>query len=360
MLSHCSNRGRDRRPELVNVGGKIVPVTLRDVAREAGVSTMTVSRVINNKEHISAETRERVLSICSRLGYRPNHFARSLVTQKTGFFGIIVPDISNPFFGDLVRAAESVARSRGFSTLLGDTGGDINVEGNYIEAFRNRLCDAVVLVAPRIGDDLIRSINREVPLVLVDRQIDDLDVVTVALDNRRGAAGAVEHLLSLGHRRIGFIKGPENVPNAHLRYRGWHDALTAVGTDAGNELVFQGEFDRETGAAAFAAFSKLTDPVTAVFASNDLMAYGFVQAARASGLSVPENISVVGFDDIFLSELMYPPLTTVRYPIVEMGTAAIERLLDSVDASDSGREAQDRAPMLQHELIIRGSTAPPR
>lgn len=335
-------------------------VTLRDVAREAGVSTMTVSRVMNNKDHISQTTRERVLQVCERLGYRPNQFARSLVTRKTGFFGIVVPDIGNPFFGDLVRAAGGVARDRGFSMLLGDTSGDIAIEQEYLDAFRNRLCDALVLVAPRVPDEVIRELNREVPLVLVDRSIDDPDIATVALDNSSGARSAVEHLIALGHRRIGLIKGPENVPNAHLRYRGWYNALRSAELEPVPELVYQGEFDRETGGRAFDVFAALPEPITAVFASNDLMAYGFVQAARSAGYNVPEDISVVGFDDIFLSKLMYPALTTVRYPIVEMGAAAIERLLDSIGSpgtESSGGAADD---VLKHELIIRESTAPPR
>lgn len=335
-------------------------VTLKDVAREAGVSTMTVSRVINNKEHISEETRERVLAVCERLGYRPNQFARSLVTRRTGFFGMIVPDIGNPFFGDLVRAAEGVARARGFSMLLGDTAGDIEVEKEYIKAFRNRLCDAVVLVAPRVPDGVVREVNNDVPLVLVDRPIDDPDIITVAIDNSSGARDATEHLIGLGHRRIGFIKGPENVPNTHLRYRGWHEALLAAGLRPEEDLVYQGEFERETGMRAFAAFQLLREPITAVFASNDLMAYGFVRAARSSGYTVPGDVSVVGFDDIFLSELMHPALTTVRYPIVEMGAAAIERLLDSIGSTGTDTQEGAANRELKHELIIRESTAPPR
>lgn len=332
-------------------------VILKDVAREAGVSVMTVSRVMNNKEHIAEETRRRVLSVADRLGYRPNQYARSLVTHKTDFVGMVVPDIGNPFFGDLVRAAEKVARGRGYSLLLGDTCGDFEVEEQYIDAFRNRMCDALVLVAPRVPDEIIRQVNNDVPLVLVDRFIDDPEITLVALDNRSGAESAVDHLISLGHERIAFIKGPENVPNSHLRYQGWRDALKKAGSAVADELIYQGEFDRETGADAFEAFRTLDPPITAVFASNDLMAYGYVRAARNAGYEIPRDVSVVGFDDIFLSELMHPPLTTVRYPIVEMGTAAIECLLDSLGSAGSSTLSDAYERELKHELIIRESTA---
>lgn len=332
-------------------------VTLKDVAREAGVSVMTVSRVMNKKEYIAEETRRRVLEVGERLGYRPNQYARSLVTHKTDFVGMIVPDIGNPFFGDLVRAAEQVARGRGYSLLLGDTGGDLEVEEQYIEAFRNRMCDALVLVAPRVPDEVIHEVNADVPLVLVDRFINDPEITLVALDNRSGAQSAVDHLISLGHRRIAFIKGPENVPNSHLRYQGWRDALEKVGLSETEELIYQGEFERQTGVDAFHAFEKIEPSITAVFASNDLMAYGFVQAARTAGYQIPGDISIVGFDDIFLSELMHPPLTTVRYPILEMGTAAIECLLDSLGSANPTTLAETYERELKHELIVRESTA---
>jgi DNA-binding LacI/PurR family transcriptional regulator len=331
-------------------------ITLKDVAKEAGVSVMTVSRVINNKEYIADETRNRVKAALKKLDYKPNINARTLVTKKTDFLGLIVPDIANPFFGHLVQAAENIARKRGYSVILGDSGGDPEAEQEYIEAFRGRMCDAMILIASRVKDELIIELNRTIPLVLVDRHIDDNDVIQVWLDNKKGAFSAVEHLISLGHRRIGFIMGPENVPNSFRRRIGYLEALEKHDITPEKQLVVQGDFNRETGARAFEVFNSLDEKPTAVFGSNDLMALGFIQKAREHNLSVPEDYSVVGFDDIFLSSMTEPPLTTVHYPIVEMGIVAIQDLLNSLES----KETATLASQLKHTLVVRHSTAPPK
>ena len=327
-------------------------VTIKDVAKEAGVSLMTVSRVINNKEHIAAATREKVQAALEKLNYMPNISARNLVLQKTDFLGIVVPDISNPFFGDLVKAAEKIAKSRGYSIILGDSDGDISAETEYIEAFRGRMCEAIILVAPRSEDAVLQDLNKKIPVILVDRKIEDDEMIQVYLDNAQGALSAVRHLLEQGHRRIGFVMGPENVPNSHRRKAGYINALKEFGLEYDSDLEFQGEFNVETGKEAFKKFIKLKNPPTAVFNSNDLMAFGFVTAARDAGYSIPEDFSVVGFDDIFLSSLMDPPLTTVKYPYVEMGIQAINMLLDSIDNNTRVKMNEK----LKHELIVRKST----
>ncbi|MGC9311626.1 MAG: LacI family DNA-binding transcriptional regulator [Sediminispirochaetaceae bacterium] len=329
-------------------------VTMKDVAKAAGVSVMTVSRVINNKEYIAAETREKVEAALKKLNYKPNINARTLVTKKTDFLGLIVPDIANPFFSDLVKAAENIARNRGYSVILGDSGGDPAVEEEYIEAFRGRMCDAIILIAPRVEDEVIRELNHTIPLVLVDRQIPDDDIIQVTVDNKYGALSAVEHLIGLGHRRIGFIMGPKNVPNAYLRREGYIEALRRHDIPVDEELIVQGDFNRETGARAFEVFNGLSDRPTAVFGSNDLMAFGFIQKAKEARYSIPRDFSVVGFDDIFLCALMEPPMTTVRYPIVEMGVVAIQDILNSLESKETARLKSK----LKHTLIVRQSTAP--
>ena len=214
------------------------------------------------------------------------------------------------------------------------------------------MCEAIILVAPRVEDSVLQELNSKIPLILVDRKIDDEEIIQVYLDNAAGAYSAVKHLLDLGHRRIGFVMGPENVPNSHRRKAGYIDALKEYGLEFDPELEFQGEFKVETGKEAFEKFVTMKDPPTAVFNSNDLMAFGFVIAARDAGYSIPEDFSVVGFDDIFLSSLMEPALTTVRYPFVEMGTQAINMLLDSFDTNRKVTMNEN----LKHELIIRKST----
>ncbi len=327
-------------------------ITIKDVAKEAGVSLMTVSRVINNKEHIAAATREKVQTALKKLNYMPNISARNLVLKKTDFLGLVVPDISNPFFGDLVKASEKIAKDKGYSIILGDSDGDITAETEYIEAFRGRMCEAIILVAPRSKDSVLQELNSRIPLILVDRKVDDDEIIQVYLDNAGGAYSAVCHLLELGHRRIGFVMGPENVPNSHRRKAGYIDALKDYGITYDPDLEFQGEFKVNTGKEAFEKFIKLEHPPTAVFNSNDLMAFGFVIAARDAGYSIPDDFSVVGFDDVFLSSLMEPSLTTVRYPFVEMGMQAINMLLDSFDSSRKFTINEN----LKHELIVRKST----
>ena len=327
-------------------------VTIKDVAKEAGVSLMTVSRVINNKEHIASATREKVQAALEKLNYMPNISARNLVLQKTDFLGLVVPDISNPFFGDLVKASEKIARDRGYSIILGDSDGDVEAEKEYIEAFRGRMCEAIILVAPRAEDRVLQELNKKIPVILVDRKIDDDEIIQVYLDNAGGAYSAVKHLLQLGHKRIGFVMGPENVPNSHRRKAGYIKALKEFGIEHNPDLEFQGEFNVETGKEAFNKFSSLENPPTAVFNSNDLMAFGFVIAARNAGYSIPDDFSVVGFDDIFLSSLMEPSLTTVKYPFVDMGTQAIKMLLDSFDTNNKVTINEN----LKHELIVRKST----
>ena len=327
-------------------------ITIKDVAREAGVSIMTVSRVINNKDYIADSTRKKVQAALDKLNYMPNISARNLVTKKTDFLGLVVPDISNPFFGELVKASEKIAKERGYSIILGDSDGSVEAEADYIDAFRGRMCGAIILVAPRVEDRVLQDLNREIPLILVDRKVDDDDIVQVYLDNARGAYTAVRYLLELGHRRIGFVMGPANVPNSYRRKNGYIDALKDFGIEYDPELEYQGEFIAETGKQAFRKFISLKEPPTAVFNSNDMMAFGFVQSAREAGYAIPEDFSVVGFDDIFLSSLMEPALTTVRYPFIEMGKEAINLLLDSLDTNEKVKMKKN----LEHELIIRKST----
>lgn len=331
-------------------------VTIKDVAKAAGVSVMTVSRVINKKEYIAQATRDRVLKAIKDLHYKPNIVARSLVAKKTDFIGLIVPDIGNPFFADLVKGAESLARERGYSLILGDTEGKNDNEKAYIDAMRGRMCDGIIMVAPRIEDDLILKLNEVLPLVLVDRYIESDRILQVWIDNADGAFRAVEHLIQLGHRRIGFIAGPQNVQNSFRREEGYRRALTKYGIEINTDLMQVGDFYFDTGSRMFDLFMERIDPPTAIFASNDLMALGVIKRAKERGLSIPGDLSVVGFDDIFLAAMIDPPLTTVRHPTIEMGMEAIEQFIDLLD--DRDREYQKST--LENKLIIRKSTAVPK
>ncbi len=327
-------------------------ITIRDVAREAGVSTMTVSRVINNKGRVATKTRERVENAMKMLAYTPNMNAQNLVTNKTWTIGVIVPDIANPFFASLVKAGEKICNERGFSMLIGNTEGDLEIERRYISVYKARVCEAIILVAPRIDDSELIELNAQIPLVVVDRNVQFSDIVQVYLDNTKGAEVATQHLIDLGHTRIGFIKGPEEVPNSHTRYEGYVLALQRAGIAVERKYIFQGDFVAETGRAALNYFESLEDKPTAIFCSNDLMALGVLERANELAIRIPETYSLVGFDNIFLSSLVNPTLTTVSYPILEMGTKAITLLLDSLLSESKVQMSEN----LEHNLIIRNST----
>lgn len=326
--------------------------TIKDVAKEAGVSVMTVSRVINRREYIAPVTKEKVLRVVKKLNYMPNKVARSLVVKKTNFIGLLVPDIANPFFGDLVKGAEGIARKRGYGLILGDTEGKVENEKEYIEALHGSICDGIILVAPRIDDSLILELNEIIPIVLVDRSIDSDRILQVWIDNVDGAFQAVEHLIKLGHRRIGFLTGPQDVQNSFRREEGYRRALKKHQIPFDRDLVVIGDFYLETGQKKLDTFFSIKPRPTAIFASNDLMALGLMQRAKERGLKIPNDLSIVGFDDIFLASMTDPPLTTVCHPTVEMGIKAIGRFLDRLDdIEDSPLNTN-----LANYLIIREST----
>ena len=326
--------------------------TIKDVARVAHVSIMTVSRVINKKGYVAPSTKETVLKAIKKLHYTPNKVARSLVVKKTNFIGIIVPDISNPFFSNLVKGAERLAREKGYNLILGDTNGKVENEKEYIEGMRRNMCDGIILVAPRIEDSVILELNDIIPLVLVDRSIINGDILQVWIDNTEGAFQAVEHLIKLGHRRIGFLTGPQDVQNSHRREEGYKRALEYYQIPFDPNLVVIGDFYFETGYREFDTFFSLSPRPTAIFASNDLMALGLIKRAKELGIKVPDDLSIVGFDDIFLASMVDPPLTTVYHPTVEMGIEAIGRFLNRLDDI----EGPEKRKYLKNRLIVRCST----
>jgi LacI family repressor for deo operon, udp, cdd, tsx, nupC, and nupG len=337
----------------INVNKRVsMGVTIKEVAKEAGVSLMTVSRVVNNKGNIAKSTRENVLQAIKKLNYKPNRLARSLVVQKSDFISVIVPDITNPFFAELVKGAENLTRKRGCNIILGDTEGEREHEKEYIEAAIGRMADGIILVAPRIDDALIYEVNELIPLVIVDRYVPNEDILQIYIDNLEGAFLAVEHLIELGHRRIGFLSGPKDVLNSLRREEGYRKALERHDIPYDPALTLKGDFYFQSGYTAFDSFYQLNPPPTAIFASNDLMAFGLIQRANEQGVRIPDNLSIIGFDDIALSALINPPLTTIRHPMVEMGIRAVKLLFDQLGQ----REEKQIESTLQNTLIIRQST----
>ena len=331
-------------------------VTIADVAREAGVSSMTVSRVINSKGDVSPATRQRVLAVVEQLGYRPSGIARSLATQRTRTLGLVVPDVANPFFSDVVRGVEHVAYAQGYNVFLCNTEEDPQRELTVLKSLEEKRVDGLVLCSSRLEEEALRTVVTWHPsVVLVNRQLEGNGVCSVVVDDDSGGQLATQHLLQAGHRAIGFLAGPPASHSGRRRARGHRAALEAVGmgyNPAWTRPCSPGvKGGHETAHDLFVTHPELT----ALFCYNDLVAVGALQACADLGRSVPGDVAVVGYDDIPLSGLVTPPLTTCRVPRYELGALAVQLLLDGIE----GCPSQERKTVLQPELIVRDSAPHP-
>lgn len=330
--------------------------TIREVARRAGVSYQTVSRVINNHPMVAASTRALVREAIAELNYHPNAQAVGLSRNRADIIGVITHSIASPFFAQIVDGTAQALQAQGRFMLLGCAGMTSQLE--TIDSLqRSRRIDGMIILLPLSTsvEAAQRLAASQFPLVLVDLQY-DIDANYIAIDNRHGAYNATEHLIELGHRQIGLISGPLNQPVAHLRIAGYQDALRKYGLPYDPTLVVNGDFAHSGGEAGAAHFLSLDDPPTAIFACNDQMAFGTVRTLRRHGLRVPDDISVIGFDDIAEASVSYPPLTTIRQPLFEMGRLAAEYICHVIDGVESERLRLTLTP----ELVVRNSTAPPR
>jgi LacI family transcriptional regulator len=331
-------------------------VTIHDVAEDAGVSAMTVSRVINESPRVSAETRRRVQASVAKLGYVPNRLARSLIQRKTGALGVIVPDVANPFFTLIVRGVERVAWRAGYHVILCDTQGDLERERGYLEDMVSFQVEGV-LIAP-VGDSSkphLRLLTRNsVPFVLIDRSIAGFDGDLVQGDSIAGARQLVTHLIDLGHRRIGMVTEGLEVSTARDRLQGYRDALVSSGLPFDEELVANSSAI-DPGAAKESTFQllDLADPPTAIFAVNNIAVVGVIEAARARELDIPGDLALVCFDDIEHVSRIYPFLTVMAQPAETFGTIATQLLLDRLGSRVAQRR---RMVVLPADFIVRKSS----
>ena len=332
-------------------------VTIADIAREAGVSRATVSLALNGKPGVAPETRRRILEIAEKLHYQPNASARGLALQKTQTIGVIVPDIGSPFYAELIRGVEEEASRAGYYLMLLTTAGKPSREEMYFRLLGEQRVDGIIVLTPRGDEALLRRIQAKgFPLVVVDRDIQSADdVVEVVVDNFHGALEAMEYLLDLGYRRIGFINGVPGLQASQDRLRGYQVALQEHGIAPDPELIVAGDFQDSGGYRAMQKLLSLEPRVEAVFAASDMMAFGAVRAIRERGLEVPQDIAVVGFDDIPVATYFDPPLTTVRQPMAKMGAIACRLLLQEI----RGETILERKVTLRTELVVRASTPSP-
>ena len=327
-------------------------VTISDVAREAGVSLMTVSRVINDKGEISPATRSHVLDVIERLGYRPSRIAQGLATQRTGTLGLIVPDIANPFFSDIARGAEDRARAAGHHILVCNADESPKRELSVLQSLEEKRVDGIVLCSSRLPDDALRSALTYHPaVVLVNRRLPRAQVGTVMLDDEAGARSATQHLLQSGHRAVGFLAGPLASYSSRQRSKGYHVALAAAGAPYDPDWVRACSYEVQGGRDT--ARTLLTDhpELTALFCYNDLVAIGALRASADLGRRVPDDLAIVGFDDIPMAALVTPALTTCRIRRHDLGSQAMSLLLDRIEGCTDGCQEV----VLHPELIIRAS-----
>ena len=330
-------------------------VTIVDVAKKAGTSLGTVSRVINNDVHVADDTRQRVLSIMNELGYVANRQARSLKGSKTNVIGVLVPDLGTGYIGEIMRGIDAELALNQMDLMLFTTHRAASKEASYVANLVEGVVDGLLLVLPRNPADYTSSLSeRNFPFVLVDHQGGGKIEYAVGATNWQGAYKATEYLINLGHQRIGFITGSMDLSCAVDRLEGYRSALRTHHLPEAPELTYTGAFFQPDGYNGASALLDLPNPPTAIFASNDVMAMGAMDAIRNRGLHIPSDISIIGFDNIPQSALVYPPLTTVHQPLEQMGRVATQMLCTILKEPDKtvGRIE------LPTELIVRQSTSP--
>lgn len=332
-------------------------ITIVDVAEKAGVSLGTVSRVINNDAHVAPETRERVSAVVQELGYVANRQARSLKGAKTNIIGMLVPDLGTGYIGEIIHGIDAELALHQLDLMLFTTHRESTKEANYVANMVRDMVDGLLLVLPRNPADYIGSLTElNFPFVLIDHQGSSNPCPAVGATNWQGAYNATEYLVKLGHTRIGFITGSMDLGAAIDRLDGYKSALKTQHIPVDKALIYEGNFFQPDGYAGACTLLDLDDPPTAIFASNDVMAMGAMDAVRSRGMRVPGDVSILGFDDIPQAEMVRPALSTVRQPLKQMGGVATQMLIDKLENPNKeiGRTE------LPTELIARASTAPPK
>lgn len=328
--------------------------TVREVARRAGVSPMTVSRVVNSSGRVRPETRLAVERVIAAVGYVPNGLARALTSRKTGVVGLMVPDVGNPFFAPVVRGAESIARRAGFRVIVCNSENNLAYEGEYIADMLRQRVEGL-LIAP-VGDEsrahLLRLERHRTPFVLIDRTVSGVECDVVHGDSVGGARRLVEHLISLGHRRIAIIAETLSVSTARDRRRGYAEALTTAGIALEPELLLETTVDLAGGYRAMQTLLGLARRPTAVFATNNLTAVGAIKAIREHGLVVPDDIALVAFDDIEHVAILWPFLTVMPQAPDTFGAIAAQLLMERINGRAS---EQRRVVILPSDIIVRES-----
>ncbi|MEM8535665.1 MAG: LacI family DNA-binding transcriptional regulator [Chloroflexota bacterium] len=332
-------------------------ITIFDVAREAGVSYATVSRVINNKDHVRPEKREAVIHAMARLGYVANQQARSLAGGRSHVIGLLVKDMGHAYAGEIVRGIDEALATQQYDLLLYTTHRRATKETTYVSMITRGMADGLLLILAHHAEAYLASLRqRRFPYVLIDHHGISTFDHSVGATNWQGAYDATHYLLALGHTRIGFIVGDMHMQASLDRLDGYQAALTECGISVDPQLIYYGDFLRTEGFMGAQKLLALTPPPTAIFASNDEMAFGVIEASREWGLHIPDDLSIIGFDDIPRAAVVHPALTTVRQPLAQMGRESTNMLLKLIDCPTLPAEQK----LLPTELVVRHSCQAPQ
>jgi LacI family transcriptional regulator len=316
--------------------------TIKDVALRAGVGLGTVSRVLNGSGYVSEDARQRVLEAVQALNYVPNAQARAMMTRRTMTLGLVLPDLTNPYFPVLVRGIQDEARRRGYIVILVETNWQPANERQAVDILRRQSVDGTILVDVTLSDLLTNTLmNADIPVVLVGRGVERQDVAQVTVNNYKGAMEALQWIFSRGHRNVGFITGAENAVSARQRLRAYLDGMgqEAILADEFEKhpelLIVAGDYSFERGREAAEILLQKHPDLTCIFAANDLSALGALSYLASQGISVPEQVAIVGFDDILMASLVHPPLTTMRQPVYDMGVAGARLVIERIESSEN-------------------------
>jgi len=327
-------------------------VTIQDVAKAAGVSVATVSRVLNNHPSVSEKTRKKVQKVIEELNYQPNLLGRNLRRSETKMILVLLQNIANPFYSKVIKGIEDVGHRNGYYITICNTDSDPDKENVYLKLLKNRLVDGVIFLAPIISDEELTEIGKNYSVVQCCEYKELAEVSSVSIDNEAAAYKATQHLINQGHKRIGMINGISGFISETLREKGYKRALQEAGIQIDPGLIIKESYGYKGGQRAAKYFLSIEKRPTAIFAVSDIIAIGAIKEIKDNGLSVPDDIAVVGFDDTGIASMYDPPLTTVAQPRYDLGRVAMEIMLERI----KNNEAESRRVFLEHNLIIREST----
>ncbi|RLE11988.1 LacI family transcriptional regulator [Candidatus Aerophobetes bacterium] len=338
-------------------------ISIDDIAKRAGVAKSTVSRILSGKGQFSEKTRSKVLRIAKKLNYKPNPIAKSLRSRTTKAIGLMLPNVTYPFYPEVIRGVEDVAFKNGYIVILCDTNESKKKESMYFEIFENRWIDGIIYAGitgePEEEEHIYAALKKKLPIVFIDREVEGHFTCTIMIDNEKAAFDATKYCLELGHRRIGFIRGvsreKKEIKIFTRRFEGYRKALFDYGLEIDPELIVEGDLTLESGVVAAKKLLERRVSFTAIFASNDLMAIGAMRELQRRGYRIPGDVSIIGLDDIPLASLVNPSLTTVAQPKYEIGVEATKLLLKRIE----NPQVPKRKIVLDTELVVRQSTAPP-